>query len=92
MRVPAEVESLANATNVEDDLERSGCNFCGVRARSDAPQGWFSAELEHVVDEDEEIAAVEVWEAVACPDCEDQIKTTAAYLGAQGWQPVTDPY
>ena len=25
---------------------------------------------QHVLDEDEEIAAVEVWEAVACADCE----------------------
>ena len=50
---------------MEDDLERPVCSFCGARAQSPEPQGWFTAELEHVVDEDEEIAAVEVWEAVA---------------------------
>ena len=92
MGVPAEVESLANANNVDDDLKRSVCNFCGSRAQSHASQDWFSAELENVIDEDEEIAAVEVWEAVACPDCEDQIKTTAALLKAQGWQPIAAPF
>ena len=44
-----------------------------------------------LLDEDEEIAAVEVWEAVACADCEGQIRMTAAHLEAQGWQPVPDP-
>ncbi|MCY4600806.1 MAG: hypothetical protein OXF27_12915 [Acidobacteria bacterium] len=53
-----------------------------------APQGWFSAEAEHVVDEDEDIAAVEVWEAGAWADCEGQIRMTAAHLEAQGRQPV----
>ena len=76
---------------MEDDLERPMCSFCGARAQSPVPQGWFSAELEHVVDEDEELAAVEVWEAVACPACEGQIRMTAAHLEAQGWQPVPDP-
>ena len=76
---------------MEDELERPVCSFCGARAQSPEPQGWFSAELEHVVDEDEEIAAVEVWEAVACPDCEGQIRMTAAHLHARGWQPVPDP-
>jgi len=46
------------------DLERPVCSFCGARAQSTAPQGWFSAELERVIDEDEEMAAVQVWEAV----------------------------
>ena len=77
---------------MEDDLKGPVCSFCGAHAQSHAPQDWFSAELEHVVDEDEEIVAVEVWEAVACPDCEDQIKTTAALLKVQGWQPITDPF
>ena len=54
-------------------------------AQSPVPQDWFSAELEHVLDEDDEIAAVEVWEAVACADCEGQIRMTAAHLEAQGW-------
>ena len=75
---------------MEDDLERPVCSFCGVCAQSPVPQGWFSAELEHVLDEDEEIAAVEVWEAVACADCEGQIRTTAAHLVAQGWQPICE--
>ena len=76
---------------MEDDLERPVCSFCGACAQSPVPQGWFSAELEHVVDEDEEIAAVEVWEAVACADCEGQIRMTAVHLVAQGWQPIPDP-
>ena len=76
---------------MEDDLERPVCSFCGARAQSPVPQGWFSAELEHVLDEDEEMAAVEVWEAVSCPDCEGQIRMTAAHLEAHGWQPVPDP-
>ena len=67
------------------------CTASAERAQSPGPQGWFSAELEHVVDEDEEIAAVEVWEAVACADCEGQIRMTAAHLVAQGWQPIPDP-
>ena len=76
---------------MEDDFERPVCSFCGARAQSPVPQGWFSAELEHVVDEDEELTAVEVWEAVACPACEGQIRMTAAHLEAQGWHPVPDP-
>lgn len=75
----------------EDDLERPVCSFCGARAQSTAPQGWFSAELEQVIDEDEEMAAVQVWEAVSCPDCEEPITMTAARLAALGWQPVPDP-
>ena len=54
--------------DMEDHLERPVCSFCGARAQSPVPQGWFSAELEHVVDEDEEVTAVEVWEAVACAE------------------------
>ena len=77
--------------DMEDDLERPVCSFCGARAQSPVPQGWFSAELEHVVDEDEEVAAVEVWEAVACADCEGQIRMTAEHLEAQGWQPIPGP-
>jgi len=76
---------------MEGDLERPECSFCGARAQSAAPQGWFSAELEHVIEDDEEMAAVEVWEAVACPDCEEQIRMVAADFEAQGWQPVPDP-
>ena len=91
MGVLGEVESLANANSMEDDLKRPVCSFCEARAQSPTPQDWFSAELEHVLDEDEEIAAVEVWEAVACPDCEDRINATAAHLKAQGWEPITDP-
>ena len=77
---------------MEDGLERPMCSFCGARAQSPVPKGWFSAELEHVVDENEEIAAVEVWEAVACADCEGQVTMAAAHLEAQGWQPVPDPF
>ena len=73
---------------MEDDLEQPVCSFCGARAQSPVPQGWFCAELEHVVDEDEELAAVEVWEAVACPVCEGQIRMTAAHLEAQGGNPL----
>ena len=76
--------------DMEDDLERPECSFCGAGAQSPAPRGWFSAELEHVIDEDEEMAAVGVWEAVACPDCEEQIRMIAANLEAEGWQPVPD--
>ena len=84
-------ERCCRYPDMEDELERPVCSFCGARAQSPGPQGWFSAELEHVVDEDEEMAAVEVWEAVACADCEGQIRMTAAHLEAQGWQPIPDP-
>ena len=77
---------------MEDDFERPQCSFCGARAQSPAPRGWFSAELERVIDKDEEMAAVEVREAVACPDCQKRITMVAANLAAQGWHRVPDPF
>lgn len=81
---------LTLTTGPDDDLERPVRSFCGARSPTTVPQGWFSAELEHVVDE--ERAAVEVRKAVACPDREGQVTMTARHLAAQGWVLTTDPF
>ena len=100
------MESARASPHLPDGLEWAQRGLRLVACRSDLscltlgrhtqrrarPVNQQRAELEDVVDEDEEIAAVEVWEAIACPDCEGQIRMTAEHLEAQGWQSIREPF